>query len=132
MPKGVVYTHRSLYLHTLMVTMADTTAICESDRILSVVPLFHANAWGMPHAAVATGAELVMPGPGFTPPLLAKLIEEERVTFAAGVPTIWMGSCVWGRKGGGEWEGCKSCKRFSLICLPHPLPLLSPRYAAGA
>src|SRR3546814_1572606 len=65
--------------------------IAEPDRILPVVPMFHANAWGLAHAAVAAGADLVMHGPDLSPPSLAKLIEEERVTVAAGVPTIWMG-----------------------------------------
>ena len=63
----------------------------ETDRILPVVPMFHANAWGLAHAAVASGATLVMPGPDLSGPAIAKLIEEERVTIAAGVPTIWMG-----------------------------------------
>jgi fatty-acyl-CoA synthase len=66
-------------------------AVRESDRILPVVPMFHANAWGLAHAAVACGAALVMPGPDLTPPSIAKLIVDEKVTVAAGVPTIWMG-----------------------------------------
>jgi fatty-acyl-CoA synthase len=63
----------------------------EADRILPVVPMFHANAWGLAHAAVATGADLIMPGPDLSPKAIAGLIESERVTVAAGVPTIWMG-----------------------------------------
>jgi len=90
-PKGVVYSHRSTYLHTLGCMSAGSLGVQESDRILPVVPMFHANAWGLAHAAVATGASLVMPGPDLSAPALAKLIEEERVTIAAGVPTIWMG-----------------------------------------
>ncbi len=90
-PKGVVYSHRSTYLHTLGVMTADSLGIRESDVILPVVPMFHANAWGLSHAAVATGATLVMPGPDLSPTALADLIENERVTVAAGVPTIWMG-----------------------------------------
>jgi fatty-acyl-CoA synthase len=90
-PKGVVYSHRSTYLHTLGCMSAGSLGVQESDRILPVVPMFHANAWGLAHAAVATGASLVMPGPDLSAPSLAKLIEEERVTIAAGVPTIWMG-----------------------------------------
>src|SRR5439155_24435117 len=61
------------------------------DVILPVVPMFHANAWGLAHAAVACGASLVMPGPDLSPKAIATLIEEEKVTVAAGVPTIWMG-----------------------------------------
>jgi fatty-acyl-CoA synthase len=89
-PKGVVYSHRSTFLHTLGVMAAGSLAIAEPDRVLPVVPMFHANAWGLAHAAVATGASLVMPGPDLSPAALASLIEEERVTVAAGVPTIWM------------------------------------------
>jgi fatty-acyl-CoA synthase len=90
-PKGVVYTHRSTYLHTLGVLQADSIGIREDDSVMPVVPMFHANAWGLAHAGVASGATLVMPGPRMTPPALAELIESERVTVAAGVPTIWMG-----------------------------------------
>ena len=90
-PKGVVYSHRSTFLHTLGSMVASGIAVQESDRILPVVPMFHANAWGLAHAAVASGATLVMPGPDLSPPALATLIEQERITIAAGVPTIWMG-----------------------------------------
>jgi len=90
-PKGVVYTHRSSFLHTLGVMVAGTMGIDEPDRVLPVVPMFHANAWGLAHAAVAAGASLVMPGPDLSPTAVADLIESERITVAAGVPTIWMG-----------------------------------------
>ncbi len=90
-PKGVVYSHRSMVLHTFGAMMADTLGVNERDVILPVVPMFHANAWGLAHAGVATGATLVMPGANLTPGALADLIEDEGVTLAAGVPTIWMG-----------------------------------------
>jgi fatty-acyl-CoA synthase len=90
-PKGVVYSHRSTWLHTISVTTADSIGACEHDTILPVVPMFHANAWGLAHAGVAVGATLVMPGPDLSPPALAELIESQQVTVAAGVPTIWMG-----------------------------------------
>jgi acyl-CoA synthetase (AMP-forming)/AMP-acid ligase II len=89
-PKGVVYSHRSTFLHTMGVLLADSLGARESDRILPVVPMFHANAWGLAHAAVACGADLVMPGADLSGKALADLIVEERVTIAAGVPTIWM------------------------------------------
>jgi fatty-acyl-CoA synthase len=89
-PKGVVYSHRSTFLHTMGVLLADSLGACESDRILPVVPMFHANAWGLAHAAVACGADLVMPGADLSGKALADLIVDERVTIAAGVPTIWM------------------------------------------
>ena len=90
-PKGIVYSHRSTVLHTMAALFADGFGARESDRILPVVPMFHANAWGLAHAAVACGADLIMPGPDLSPAGLAALIEEERCTVAAGVPTIWMG-----------------------------------------
>jgi len=90
-PKGVVYTHRSTFLHTMGVLQADGLGARETDRIMPVVPMFHANAWGLAHAGVAAGADLVMPGPDLSPKALASLIESQRVTIAAGVPTIWMG-----------------------------------------
>ncbi len=89
-PKGVVYSHRSTFLHTMGAMTADSLGASERDVILPVVPMFHANAWGLAHAAVATGASLVMPGPDLSGPAIANLIVDERVTVAAGVPTIWM------------------------------------------
>jgi fatty-acyl-CoA synthase len=90
-PKGVVYSHRSTFLHTYGVLTAGGLGPVETDRVLPVVPMFHANAWGLAHAAVACGADLIMPGPDLSAKGLAGLIESERVTLAAGVPTIWMG-----------------------------------------
>jgi fatty-acyl-CoA synthase len=90
-PKGVVYSHRSTYLHTVGALMVDGAGVREADRIMPVVPMFHANAWGLAHAAVAAGSDLVMPGPDLSPAGLSALVLEEGVTVAAGVPTIWMG-----------------------------------------
>ena len=77
-PKGVVYSHRSTYLHTMGTMMADSVGISESDIILPVVPMFHANSWGLAHAGVASGATLVMPGPDLSGPAVANLIVEEK------------------------------------------------------
>lgn len=90
-PKGVVYTHRGLVLHSFALGLADAMGINERDVAMSVVPMFHANAWGMPFASVLFGTTQVLPGPGFTPALLLDLIEQEKVTLTAGVPTIWLG-----------------------------------------
>ncbi len=90
-PKGVVYSHRSTVLHTMGTLVADTIAISERDTVMPVVPMFHANAWGLAHAGVMAGSNLVMPGADLSPANLVDLIEGERVTVAAGVPTIWMG-----------------------------------------
>jgi fatty-acyl-CoA synthase len=89
-PKGVVYSHRSTFLHTMSAMTADSIGVRESDRILPVVPMFHANAWGLAHAGVAAGADLVMPGADLSGKAIADLVVDERVTVAAGVPTIWM------------------------------------------
>jgi fatty-acyl-CoA synthase len=90
-PKGVVYSHRSIWLHTMAALTSSGLALGESDSALVIVPMFHANAWGIAHAGPACGANLVMPGANLAPAALASLIESERVTVAAGVPTIWMG-----------------------------------------
>jgi len=88
-PKGVVYSHRSTVLHSMAVAMVDCIGLSQRDVLLPVVPMFHANAWGIPFAAVMTGSKLVMPGPHLDAGSLLELMEKERVTCAAGVPTIW-------------------------------------------
>ncbi|GGJ65580.1 long-chain-fatty-acid--CoA ligase [Streptomyces brasiliensis] len=90
-PKGVVYSHRSTVLHTLLQSLPDFYAIAERDTVLPIVPMFHANAWGLPYACFMTGARLVLPGENSSPERLAQIIADERVTFAAAVPTIWHG-----------------------------------------
>lgn len=90
-PKGVTYTHRSTYLHTLRLLQADVMAITASDTVMPVVPMFHASAWGMPFAAPAAGARLVLPGRMTDGASLARLIAAEGVTIAAAVPTVWLG-----------------------------------------
>ncbi len=87
-PKGVSYSHRSNYLHAISAAM--TLGSEQGDRLLVVVPLFHANAWGFPYLAMATGASLVMPDRFLQAAPLAQMIEAEKITFGAGVPTIWL------------------------------------------
>ena len=87
-PKGVVYSHRAIVLHTMVQVAADMMSLRAADAILAIVPLFHANAWGLPYAAVMTGAKMVWPGPFLQPKDVAELIESEGVTFIGGVPTI--------------------------------------------
>src|SRR4029450_9228035 len=80
-PKGVVYSHRSIYLHSLGVLNASAgIGVLERDRLLPVVPMSPANAWGWGHAPLFAGAELVLPGPQMTPPAIASMLEDERVT----------------------------------------------------
>jgi fatty-acyl-CoA synthase len=90
-PKGVVYSHRSVVLHSLVAALGDSVGLREPDVVMPVVPMFHANAWGMCQAAVLAGSDLVMPGPDLSAPALARLIVDHGVTVSAGVPTIWMG-----------------------------------------
>jgi len=88
-PKGVVYTHRSTFLHSLAATSAAAFALGPADVVFPVVPMFHANAWGLPHATVMVGAKIVLGGRDHTPANLIELLQRERVTMTVGVPTIW-------------------------------------------
>jgi fatty-acyl-CoA synthase len=90
-PKGAVYSHRGMFLHSMMACMADSVAVSEQDVVMPVVPMFHANAWGLPYAATMAGAAQVFPGQFLDGKSLAELIQNEHVTVPAGVPTIWMG-----------------------------------------
>ncbi len=90
-PKGVVYSHRSTVLHTMAVLAPNAFGLGVRDTAMPVVPMFHANAWGIAHAAPAAGSALVFPGAMMQPEALAALIVDEGVTFTAGVPTIWQG-----------------------------------------
>jgi fatty-acyl-CoA synthase len=89
-PKGVLYSHRSSVLHSFAQGLADGAGLREADRVMPVVPMFHANAWGLPYAAALLGSDLVLPGGDLSGKALAALIEEEHVTVSGGVPTLWM------------------------------------------
>jgi acyl-CoA synthetase (AMP-forming)/AMP-acid ligase II len=101
-PKGVTFTHRSSFLHTLRLLQADVMAISGADTVLAVVPMFHANAWGLPFAVPAVGAKLVLPGRRADGASLARLIVSESVTVAVGVPTIWLGLVEYLEASGAE------------------------------
>jgi len=90
-PKGVVYSHRAVYLHCLAMAQADTFALSEQDVILHVVPMFHANAWCIPYAGFMVGATQIFAGPHPQPRDIVDLVEAEQVTVVGGVPTIWLG-----------------------------------------
>ena len=90
-PKGVLYSHRSMYLHTYGINMSNCFGFVSSDIVLPVVPQFHAQAWGLPYACAMVGAEMVMPSMHLAAAPLAEMIEEMKVTVAAGVPTLWTG-----------------------------------------
>ena len=89
-PKGVLYSHRALMLHSFVVTAADGLGLSARDTVLLVVPLFHVNAWGLPFAGAMTGAKLVLPGPQLDGASLLALMQAEGCTFSVGVPTIWL------------------------------------------
>jgi len=89
-PKGVLYSHRSTVLHTYAACMADSLALSPDESVLLVVPMFHVNAWGMPYAAPMSGAKLVLPGPALDGKSVYALLQDERVTLALGVPTVWL------------------------------------------
>jgi fatty-acyl-CoA synthase len=88
-PKGVLYSHRSTFLHAMAGCAVDGGGMAEKEVVLSVVPMFHVNAWGLPYSCTMAGAKQVLPGPMMIGKPIAELIESERVTSAAGVPTIW-------------------------------------------
>ncbi|PQA34251.1 3-(methylthio)propionyl-CoA ligase [Amnimonas aquatica] len=88
-PKGVLYSHRSSVLHAYAAAMPDVMCLSARDSVLPVVPMFHVNAWGIPYTAAATGCKLVFPGPALDGKSVYELMEAEKVTFAAGVPTVW-------------------------------------------
>ncbi|MEU3981465.1 long-chain fatty acid--CoA ligase [Streptomyces sp. NPDC026672] len=90
-PKGVVYSHRSIYLHSMQVNMTESMGLTDRDTSLVVVPQFHVNAWGLPHATFMTGVNMLMPDRFLQPAPLAEMIATERPTHAAAVPTIWQG-----------------------------------------
>lgn len=90
-PKGVLYSHRAMTLHAFGACMTDSLAVAGDDSVLPLVPMFHVNAWGLPYGAAFVGAKQVFPGPAPAPTDIVQLMEDENVTLAAGVPTIWLG-----------------------------------------
>jgi fatty-acyl-CoA synthase len=103
-PKGVLYTHRSTVLHSLVIALPDSLGIAHRDSILPVVPMFHVNAWGLPYAAVMVGAKLVLPGRHLDPVSLLELCEQEQVSMTAGVPSIWSAMLTALDREPGRWK----------------------------
>jgi fatty-acyl-CoA synthase len=116
-PKGVLYTQRSIVLHSFSLCLADVFALSERDTILQLVPMFHANGWGVPYAAIMVGAKIVLSGRFLQPADIAHMIESERATFSAGVPTLWMG--VYGLL---EHEKHDISSLRSIVCAGSALP----------
>ena len=120
-PKGVTYTHRSNFLHTLRLLQADAFGATATDSILAVVPMFHANGWGLPFVVPAVGAKLVLPGRHTRGPDIARLIASQGVTIAVGVPTVWLGLVEHIEAVGGELP---SLKRIIVGGAPMPPALM--------
>jgi fatty-acyl-CoA synthase len=102
--KGVIYSHRALVLHSFAEAMADSFALSHDDSVLPVAPMFHANAWGIPYTAVMTGARLILPGPNVDAESILDLLEQEHVTCACGVPTVWLSVLYALEKNPGRWK----------------------------
>ncbi len=107
-PKGVIYTHRSQYLHTMALGLVNNLGLCEADTLLPFVPMFHVNAWGLPFGAIAFGSTLVLPGSRPDAKAILDLMERERVTVAAGVPTIWLAAAELLEAGAYRLEAVRS------------------------
>ncbi len=103
-PKGVIYSHRALYLHSMAECMADTVAFSEGDTTMAVVPMFHANCWGFPYSSALVGASQVMPGVRPDPQAICELIDRHKVTVTAGVPTIWVGVLDYLERSGQSYD----------------------------
>lgn len=102
LPKGVAYSHRAVYLHSLTSAAVDVLGMSERDRVMAIVPMFHANCWGLPYTSTLVGADQIFPGARPGPPEICELIQSEKVTFSAGVPTIWIGVLDYLQRSGVE------------------------------
>ena len=103
-PKGVAYSHRSLVLHALSISLPDSFAMSRMDTVLPAMSMFHANAWGLPHAAVMNGSKLVLPGPNLQPEALLELLSNEKVSLTGAVPTVWLGVIDCLERNPGRWK----------------------------
>ena len=111
--KGVIYSHRAIVLHSFAEAMVDSFGVSHHDTVLPVAPMFHANAWGLPYSCVMTGARLILPGPHVDAESVLDLIEQEHVTIACGVPTVWLGVLYALEKHPGRW---KFPSPVSIVC----------------
>ncbi|GLU35636.1 3-(methylthio)propionyl-CoA ligase [Trinickia caryophylli] len=127
-PKGALYSHRSVVLHAYGASLPDAMGLSARDSVLPVVPMFHVNAWGIPHAAPLTGAKLVLPGKDLDGKSLHELMETERVTFSAGVPTVWMGLLAHVRNAGGRFSSLERTVIGGSSCPPAMLRTFEDEY----
>src|SRR6185369_13611294 len=117
-PNGALFSHRSNVLHAYGVALPDTMCLSATDSVLPVVPMFHANAWGICHAAPLVGAKLVFPGAALDGKSLHELFEAERVTYSAGVPTVWLGLLQYLRQSGARFTTLKRTVVGGSACPP--------------
>jgi fatty-acyl-CoA synthase len=127
-PKGALYSHRSTLLHTLGIALPDSLCMSARDAILPVVPMFHVNAWGLPYAAPMVGAKLVMPGAQLDGKSLHELLEGERVTVSAGVPTVWQGLLAYVEQNGLKFSTMRRTVIGGSACPPAMLRLFQRKY----
>lgn len=127
-PKGAIYSHRSTILHAYAAAMPDALAISAQDVIMPVVPMFHANAWSLPYSAAQVGAKLVLPGPHLDGKSLYELFETEKVTFSAGVPTVWLGLLNYVKQHGLRFSTFKRTAIGGSACPPAMMRMLEDEY----
>ncbi|WP_233829955.1 3-(methylthio)propionyl-CoA ligase [Paraburkholderia sp. ZP32-5] len=127
-PKGALYSHRSTVLHAFGASLPDAMGLSARDAVLPVVPMFHVNAWGIPHAAPLTGAKLVFPGKDLDGKSLYELMESERVTYSAGVPTVWLGLLNYLREAGVKFSSLQRTVIGGSACPPAMLRIFEDDY----
>jgi len=127
-PKGALYSHRSTVLHAFGASLPDAMSLSARDSVLPVVPMFHVNAWGIPHAAPLTGAKLVFPGKDLDGKSLFELMEAERVTYSAGVPTVWLGLIHYMKEAGVRFSTLTRTVIGGSACPPAMLRTLEDDY----
>ncbi len=127
-PKGAVYSHRSTLLHSFGLSMPDAMGVGARDVILPVVPMFHVNAWGVPYAAPMIGAKLVFPGPHLDGKSLYELMEAERVSFSAGVPTVWLGLITYAQQNRLQFSTLKRTVIGGSACPPAMMKTLEDEF----
>lgn len=127
-PKGAVYSHRSTVLHAYAISLPDSMGNSAADSVLPVVPMFHVNAWGLPYAAPMIGARLVFPGPHLDGKSLYELFENERVSFSAGVPTVWLGLLTYVKQNNLQFTHFKRTVIGGSACPPAMIRTLEDDY----
>lgn len=127
-PKGVLYSHRSTVLHSIAGNQPDGLALSAMDTVMPVVPMFHVNAWGVPYIAAGTGCKLILPGPNLDGKSLVNLIDNEKVTIALGVPTIWMGLLAALEETGSKAESLTRTVVGGSALPPSMIPKFRDRY----